>query len=308
MLGINAPLTFRVNFPQDILDQAETFRRQQSTSEKGGQVYLNTLAVYAVHFYCICLGVETNLTAGDSWSPAMQMLMDIADLSVPGGSLECRPITPGENACSIPPEATEERLGYVLVEIDLERNEAKLLGFKKTVNNGLLHRSQLQSLDDLVDGLVEPELIVSEISRKTTQLGEWFKDIFDELWQPPELILSGPHRGGRTAPKDAATSSTNRKRAKLLTVSKHELVLLVQIERIGQELSKISLEIRHRYNSVLSEELLIELLDDESNVVMSTSTDESDNFRGLDFQIERSELFKVRISADNESITESFLS
>ncbi|MFB2891612.1 DUF1822 family protein [Aerosakkonemataceae cyanobacterium BLCC-F50] len=109
---------------------AKSFQSQYENPAKATQVYLNTLAVYAVNTYCQCLSIETNLEASESLNPVMQSLMNIADLEIEGiGKLECRPVLPEDEDCFISAETWSNRLGYVAVEINDSSREATLLGF-----------------------------------------------------------------------------------------------------------------------------------------------------------------------------------
>lgn len=111
-------------------EYAKKFAAEQITTAKKTRVYLNTLAVYAVHEYLKITEIETNLEASDSWHPVMRQFHDVADLVIPNlGTLECRPVLPGETEVILPPEVTEERIGYLLVGFNEELTEAELLGF-----------------------------------------------------------------------------------------------------------------------------------------------------------------------------------
>jgi hypothetical protein len=54
------PWIFTVPLALEAHSRAEEFRRYQSNPGKAKQVYLNTLAVYAVHVYLQCRGFETD--------------------------------------------------------------------------------------------------------------------------------------------------------------------------------------------------------------------------------------------------------
>ena len=88
---------------QSARHQAEVFARQQPSAKKSEQVYRNTLAVCIVNSYLNLLGIQTDLTASDSWNAAIRLASDIADLIVVGrGKLDCRVVAPGAKSCSIP--------------------------------------------------------------------------------------------------------------------------------------------------------------------------------------------------------------
>jgi Protein of unknown function (DUF1822) len=90
----------------------------------------NTLAVMAVSKYLNWQGYETDVASGDSWNPALRLLADIADLAVVGlGRLECRVVTAGATEVEIPLEVSEDRLAYVVLEINEKPLVGKLLGF-----------------------------------------------------------------------------------------------------------------------------------------------------------------------------------
>ena len=126
---------FAVPLTSKALKLAKSFQEQYESPAKARQVYLNTLAVYAVDTYCQCLGIETDLEASHSLNPVMQTLMDVADLEITGiGKLECRPVLPTDENCYIPADTWENRLGYVAVEIDESSREATLFGFYPTIN------------------------------------------------------------------------------------------------------------------------------------------------------------------------------
>ncbi|OCR02162.1 hypothetical protein BCD67_00015, partial [Oscillatoriales cyanobacterium USR001] len=137
---------------------AKSFQDQYEHPTKARQVYLNTLAVYAVETYCECLGIETDLEACDSLNPVMQPLMNIADLEIAGiGKIECRPVLPEDENCYIPVDTWENRIGYVAVEIDESSREATLLGFYPPINalEMMEHISfdSFQPLETLIDHL-----------------------------------------------------------------------------------------------------------------------------------------------------------
>ncbi|GBF79176.1 DUF1822 family protein [Aphanothece sacrum] len=151
---------------------------EQTTTEKSKQVYLNTLAVYAVHRYLKWLGIETSLTKSDSWNPILRNKWNVADLEIPGsGKLECRPFLPGETTIFLPAEVTEDRIGYLGVQFSDRLDKVQILGFTKTANGGVLEIRQLQSTDELINEL------------SPVNLGKWFEGIFDEVWQPIKFLF-----------------------------------------------------------------------------------------------------------------------
>lgn len=314
MFGFSDPLTFTVDFPTRLLETAKSFRQQQQSPQKAEQVYLNTLAVYAVQFYCECMGIDAELSQGDSWNPAMQTLLDIADLVLPEGTIECRPILPEEQSCNVPLEAQENRKGYVVVEVNTKARKAKLIGFSKTVKTGTLHRSELQSLDALIDEIIEAEPSISRSQVATQALGQvsarlsnWLNEQFEGIWQPSGLVLAPSRSMARSV--FVGGSDTTKERAKLLTVGAHTVAFIIQVESADRETLSVFLRVLPEgERTLLPAGLILELLDDESDVVMSTTAGAADNFRALSFEIKTEEMFSVRITVGDVSATERFIS
>jgi len=134
---------------------ARRFAAEQTNGAKAEQVYLNTLAVYAVRSYLQWLQIDSELT-GDSWQASMRSLFDVADLVIPQmGKIECRPLRPGNDIMQLPPDRATNCRGYVAVGLDGSLSEAQLWGFIKTIDlaaetSGVL-LSELGSTEDLLD-------------------------------------------------------------------------------------------------------------------------------------------------------------
>ncbi|OCR02744.1 hypothetical protein BCD67_19735 [Oscillatoriales cyanobacterium USR001] len=128
----------------------------QSTVQKGKRVYLNALAVYAVHSYLKWLQIETDFNSSDSFNPAKTALANVADLVITGiGSLECRPVLPGETTILLPEEVIENRIGYVGVQFNERLDSVQLLGFAPSLDS--LNPPQQLALAELmpIDALIE---------------------------------------------------------------------------------------------------------------------------------------------------------
>lgn len=160
---------------------ADKFAAEQINIEKSKQVYLNTLAVYAVHRYLKWLRIKTDLNKSDCWNPILRHRWNIADLVIPNiGKLECRPVLPGETTISVPPEAIEERIGCLVVQFRENLNQVQLLGFTKTTVTGVIEISRLRSIDEFIHVISPPPV----------NLGNWFAEIFDEVWQPIDTLFN----------------------------------------------------------------------------------------------------------------------
>ena len=199
MTCIMEELTLSLPITQGALLIAEQFARQHGLgTPKAEQVRRNTLAVCVVHDYLEIMGIETDISAGDSWNAIVRLGADVADLVLPGlGILECRPLVAGhgETSCAVPPEVWEERLGYVVVQLDVAAQQAHLLGFVTAVGEQeQLPLASLQPLEDLCDHLeamqrspsgmlpgvlpgVLPGASPSGLSDQPwTKLGQWWTD------------------------------------------------------------------------------------------------------------------------------------
>jgi Protein of unknown function (DUF1822) len=119
------------------------------------QIRQNTLAVMAVTKYLGWQGYETDVAAGDSWNPALRLLADIADLAVVGlGRLECRVVTAGATEVEIPLEVSEDRLAYVVLEINENPLVGKLLGFYLPEEcESVMSIAELGDMDEFIDYL-----------------------------------------------------------------------------------------------------------------------------------------------------------
>ncbi|BAU64836.1 hypothetical protein STA3757_22120 [Stanieria sp. NIES-3757] len=183
---------------------AEQFSRYQSNSQKAKQVYLNTLAVYAVNNYLNYLGWETNLETSDSWNPLLQSLMNIADLDLVNyGKVECLFVLRDQDWVEIPAEVSSDRISYIILQFDQSLRQATFLGFVTEVPSNRLALNQLQSLDCLPDHLsqlkrvnhskkLSSSNIVPKHQPNTTQpikLGKWLEGRLENGWQPLEELL-----------------------------------------------------------------------------------------------------------------------
>jgi hypothetical protein len=148
-------------------------------------------------------------------------LFDVADLVLPGiGKLECRPVLHGKTAISLPPEVTEDRIGYVAVRFSESLNEVHLLGFVRAVAISPVSEqiliAELQPLDALLDCIPDPVpqpvLSASQVrelpqsltyclvpsvaqpvpsaSQVRVNLSRWLDNIFESGWQTVEALLN----------------------------------------------------------------------------------------------------------------------
>ena len=217
--SIQQELTLSVPLSLNAHHSAQQFYQQHADNlSKAKQVYLNALAVHAVHTYLTWIGVKSNLRESDSWDPIMQSLSDVSDLEIAGqGKLECRPLLPAETECSISLEISASCIGYIPVRLNAALTTATLIGFmpadavrlqieKATPSEEVFDISldSFESVTSLFDYVYQPEqtaesvrhatssAAISAISsnRKRTALREWIGGAVDSSWQTVETLLA----------------------------------------------------------------------------------------------------------------------
>lgn len=182
------PISVAVPIEADDRKTAYRFAEPQPTPERAEQTYRNTLAVLVTQRYLRRLGVETTPEASHSWNPLARRLEDVADLYIPclESCLECRSVQAGDLKCVVPEEVRQERLGYVIVQLNHPYQEGHLLGFVDTVSVPELPLSELKPLDELIGLFLEP----AEDQSESIPLRQWLEQIFESDWQPQDDLLS----------------------------------------------------------------------------------------------------------------------
>ena len=321
--GITLPIT---SAAQQV---AQRFADLCPLAEKATQIRRNTLAVCAVNAYLQLMDVPTDVAAGDSWQPMMQMMADAADLHLPGvGVLSCRAIAPDDDTCYVPPEDWHDRAGYIAVALDESNKTATLLGFTTTVAEveqvplqqfgpieGLIEQIHaLRAADaSTVSGTVSaPESVaaVAQSARSAiTQFGDWAEGAFERSWQAvDELInpsnLSFAFRSAAGLAESDVQKSTelNISRAKLIDLGialgqSIRVALVVHLTKVDEEQTDIVLQVRPLGDSpYLPEGLVLTVLDEEEATVMSATSREIDNYIQIRLSGRSGEPFGVRVA------------
>ncbi|MBF2066954.1 MAG: DUF1822 family protein [Calothrix sp. C42_A2020_038] len=171
---------------------AQVYSKQHNRPEKVKQVYLNTLAIYAVEHYFRRQGFVPDWEGSDSRKVIVQKFLDIADLNIQNlGKFECRPILPGADILEIPCEAWDERLGYIAVQLTQSLQEAILIGFvPHVVEPGIIPLSQLRAFAELPRYLSQIQNKNVDALPKLVYLENWLNNIFDSSWQTVEEFFS----------------------------------------------------------------------------------------------------------------------
>lgn len=324
--------------------QAETFAKEQPTSEKATQVYLNTLAVQVMNLYLQMMDTPTNLSASDSWHQSDRLCMDVADLYITGiGNLECRPIRAGEASCTIPAEVQNDRIGYVVIQIDEGDRNGRILGFVPAIAGSILPVKHLRSLEHL---LVHLDQLKRVETPSITYLHQWFNNLFESKWQtletafthqrPAVVFLAQSNQGTIDATtiseltqliQTTKDEETRWRAAEALwTIDPlHPMSGVRRVIDLGMQLAgqAVALMVAILQKSDQSVAILLRvypmgsqrylpaklqlagLLEDDKPFLEAESRDRDDYIQ-LKFCAEFGEQFKVRVSLENVSITERF--
>ncbi len=303
-------LTFTVPLTLEYHSIAQAFRRQQSDLTRAKQVYLNTLAVCAVRYYLCCMGIETNCENCSSWNPVAQSFIDVADLEIPQGKLECRPILPDSDIVRIPEETLYDRIGYVGVQFDQALRSGTLLGFVKNVASCELPIRQLQSLEDLLIHL--DELQQTALSKIQVNLSQWFENVFAPGWQSLEALLAANLSQFAFSIRNETNLNNTVRGAKLidlgLRVGQLSVALLIAITQDKDNLC-ITVQLHPlNYSKFLPTNLKLILMSALGEIIQEVHSRSLDNYIQLKrFRGQPGEKFTVRITNNEFTINENFV-
>lgn len=304
-------MTFTQSSPLNILldrnahQYAQQFAKQ-ATPAKGKQVYLNTLAVYALHTYLQCFGIKTNLAQSDCWHPGLRSIFNVADLVLPHlGKIECRWVLPAEDVVTIPTEVREDRLGYLVVRFEEELKQVELLGFisSKEINYATetININQLQSLDALFDTL--------DALQQQINLRQWLSGFFAVDWQPIETIMAGSIARSLTK-NDAAVKTVSRGKVISWQVNhtKETVILLLKISESDSETIDLCLQLYpNQESSNLPLGLTVKIVDAAGETCLLATAKDSDDWMQLEFSCQPGEMFNVEMELKGITIVEKFL-
>ncbi|MBP0016321.1 MAG: DUF1822 family protein [Cyanobacteria bacterium SBLK] len=274
-------------------------KQEQQIREKAKQIYLNTLAVYATHFFLTCLDYETDWEDNEKARAIARFLADTAALEVKGwGLLECRPVLPDSDTCRIPLEVWSDRRGYIAVRLDSDLKEATLLGFLESVGRKETPLSDFQSLEQAIECLSQPERI---------PLRDWLKGAIAVGWhaweelekmlppQPPALAFRSRH------------GSAAIDRGKILDLQGEEVVLQVSMTPPQDSKIDIAVEVSSPIaQTYLPPDLQLILLNEEGDLVMQANA-KTTKAMELEFSGILGDKFQIQVVWENTNITESFV-
>lgn len=129
---LNPTYYLPITIPEKIRKLADNFATQQLKPEHREKVFLNTLAVYAVHTYLKHGDIETDLNKSSSWHPLDRALFDVSDLYIPHleVSIECCSVKPNEEMVNFTANSLDKNImGYVAVQFLDTFEEIRLIGY-----------------------------------------------------------------------------------------------------------------------------------------------------------------------------------
>lgn len=304
LLTVTVPLSFEAH------SLAQEYGSSLSNLQKAKQVYLNTLAVYAVDHYLRCLGFETDWQSSDSRNQLMLKLMDVADLNIKQvGKLECRPVLPEAEICEIPPEVWSDRIGYVAVQLNPSLKEATILGFSQKAAAEVF-LSQLQSLEDFLVYLSnieqaqslsipqsEPSIIV--------KLGQWFEGIIEADWQTIDKLLNPLQLG--VAFKQEMSITRGQKIDLGVQVDGLSVALVVKLTSEATEEVNILIQLYPLERLSFPAGVQLIVVDELGETVDEVTSREEDNWIQLELSAEFGENFSVTVAYKEANVTQDFV-
>ena len=301
--------------------EAEKFRSYQSQPSKRKQVYLNTLAVFAVNLYLNSIGWATDLKASDSWNPALQTMMDVADLQIPSyGKLECRFVLNGDDRVTIPPEVWSERIAYIVVQFDESLDRARLLGFIRQVTQSEIPLSQLESLSDLPIHLSQQRRAALV---QTPTISKWFSEQSGRDWQQIEDFFAPSLAINYRNPQKLASQTKSQlskgvNRVKLIQLGEsNEIVIALIINVQSQNNKPEDMAVLEEFNisltacnsqlqNYLPEGLELIILDRDGRPVMIAQANETETIEFC-FSGKLGESFSVELALEEQIKVERFI-
>ena len=299
MMPLAERLTFTVPLSGADFKLAQKFSCEQKDADKSKQVFLNTLAVLAVNFYCQCLKVETNLEESTIGHYNQRILMDSADLKIDVlGKLECRPVLPNENICYVPSEVWSDRVGYVVVEIDEEAKKAILFGFVEQIETNELPLAQLPDIDNLVDLLL---LAKNKQLLERTFAKNWNEDESAKILKDKQKKLV--RRDSPALPTIDKSITSPLYRAKYITLIRRTFILLVRITPTKE--GKFQLLVEVESSKKIPSDLNLKLLSLSDQTLKANPT-KGDHYISLEYTLQLGESFQIQVKRAEESHTEQF--
>ncbi|MBD2028202.1 DUF1822 family protein [Leptolyngbya sp. FACHB-711] len=311
--------TFSIPLGRTAHDLAESRCQPHTDWQKSEQVYLNTLAIYAVDYYVKCLGFDTDWKASDSQDFITQTLMNVADLTVKSiGRLECRFVSPDTSFVYVPEEVWADRVGYIAIQINRDLDEAEILGFVEQVNTIETPFNQLRSIDELPTYLsqLRAKATIININAPASftppvQLSQWLQGQFDQVWQTIESVFAAPPLTPAWRQHHSPNNVEPIRRVKLLDFGAQpgaeQLALFVEITPSASDEIEIEVQLRPTGNLThLPREIQARLLNETDEEIWQNRAALSEAIQ-LQFLGQLGEQFKIELTVSNRQIIETFV-
>lgn len=323
MNSIESPL---VTIPLSAADHevAMEFAKQQPSPQRGKSIYLNTLAIQAVHHYLNWFGIDSNLAQSNAWSLPGQLLSSTADLVIPNiGTLECCPILPNQDRITLPMDALNDRLGYIAVQFNEQIDRVELKGFfplRTEIAPPEIRLTDFQPIEMLFESL-EPTTVLSPIQRGVTivnNLSQWLQNLVEPGWQTlEELIAQGDvtlslARSPAMINRDEASLTVSRFRAVDLglRLNSEPLILSVSVTPLNDREREVIVKVRPSGTQIYLPEGLRLAIFDESETPIENLQEIAQNdysLMQLIFRGEINEMFHLRLDLEGEMLQFPFV-
>lgn len=225
----------QVPLGQTAHDRALQFSKQQSSTAQGKQVYLQTLAVYAVQNWLSWMHIETDWTNSMSAQASLLGLLNLADLWLPHrGRLICQGVLPGVSTAEIP-AVGPETVGCAVVQFSAALDQAEILGFTRQAQADQsfeLPLDDLQPLEELLAHLMasEPQPTVAKVN-----LQGWLEGAIEQGWQSLETLLGSAQNDGFLAYRSSRQQTRTIQKVKRIqgpaALAEQAVLLLVAISQ-----------------------------------------------------------------------------
>jgi hypothetical protein len=286
--------------------EAHAIAQQQAIKTslpKRKRIYLNMLAVITLHHYLKWLQIETEFSERPE-----ALLFDRATLIIPNvGQIECRPVLPGETTVSVPPEATQNRIGYVAVQLNEDLNEGQILGFLDAVAypDGVeeIAIAELAPIEELLEKFsVRPE------HKSMIALSQWLDQQFEPGWQTLEALLNSFAQPALNFRHPAQSDSVSGGRFIDLGLQLKDsaLALVITLSPEVQGVMNICVQVCSVGNAYLPSNLKLTVMDDRNQITREVSTRAMDDLIQLSFDGEVGEAFRVKIVLGEMNLIEEF--
>ena len=311
------PTIEQTSFAIPLALSAHNFARKNyqgiTKTAQGKQIYLNSLAVYAVNRYLSYMGFKSNLETSDVTNLAINNFFHTADLEIKNiGKLECIPVLPGKDILEIPEEIDDQRLGVVAVSLNRELNEATILGFSPNLSTSKPLK-QLQSVEALLRYLTDLE------ETQTVHIDDWLTGKIVAGWQQLEQLLSPQQQelsfSFRTRNsafqfrKEGVSVRQARKVDLGMQLSQESVALVMEITPQDDNNQEVDILVRvHPIGKDnLPSQVELTVTDDSGEAILNVISRENDNWIQLAFGAESGESFSVTVALGESQVKQDFV-